>query len=615
MARSSLSVITSLRNLLFLVILLVEAIGVGRMARGASFGDSVLIGGSGPADSKAQLDVKSTTKGVLLPRMTTTQQNAITSPTEGLLIYDNVLHQLSNYNGTAWVSVGAPPAAATATVLGTLKSSTAPSHQFGTGLTSGTGVLTYAQPAFSDISGTASLTSQVTGILPIANGGTAVGSVTIAPTASAWAGWDANKNFSANNLIDGYRTTATAAGTTTLTVSDAYQQYFTGTTTQTVKLPVVTTLVNGMQFNITNNSTGVVTVQSSGANTILAMAGSSSAVFTVVDTTAGTGTASWSFVYTPSVLPIANGGTGNGGISVSAGSTPYFDGTKMASVAPGSANQVYQSQGSSAPSWSTATFPGTATNGSILNASASNTWSSTVTPTIGVAGSSTGSVGLAGQTSGTVTIKPQAAAGTWEFDLPTTAGGAGTVLTSQGGAGSAMTWSSVLTNPATTAFDMLQQNSGNTALTRIAPNTTTTKEYLSMTGSGSAGAAAAWSQPAFSELSGSASAAQLPSGSLKTCGFFMGAACTTGTCGSVTFFPSGCAGTITWIGTGNYHVNFAGSYFSSAPACAVSNGTSNANVVISTAAATTSVLAVWAFVGNTGTATNTQIQGVCMGAY
>jgi hypothetical protein len=52
----------------------------------------------------------------------------------------------------------------------TIVSSTAPSNNFATGTSSG--VISYAQPAFSDISGTASLLTQINGILPIANGGT-----------------------------------------------------------------------------------------------------------------------------------------------------------------------------------------------------------------------------------------------------------------------------------------------------------------------------------------------------------------------------------------------------------------------------------------------------------
>ena len=56
-----------------------------------------------PAVSAA-LDVTSTTTGFLKPRMTTTQKNAITSPAEGLTVYDLTLHQMSYYNGTAWIN-------------------------------------------------------------------------------------------------------------------------------------------------------------------------------------------------------------------------------------------------------------------------------------------------------------------------------------------------------------------------------------------------------------------------------------------------------------------------------------------------------------------------------
>ena len=103
--------------------------------------------------------------------------------------------------------------------------------------------------------------------------------------------------LSVNNITDGYSTTATAAGTTTLTSSSNYQQYFTGSTTQTVVLPVVSTLVLGAQYQVVNNSTGNVTVQSSGANNILVMPGSTSATFTVIAITGTTG-ASWSADYT-----------------------------------------------------------------------------------------------------------------------------------------------------------------------------------------------------------------------------------------------------------------------------------------------------------------------------
>jgi len=49
-------------------------------------------------------------------------------------------------------------------------------------------------------------------------------------------------------------------------------------------------------------------------------------------------------------------------------------------------------------------------------------------------------INLNGGTSGTITIQPQAAAGTFNFNLPTTAGTSGYLLTSAGGGASAMTW-------------------------------------------------------------------------------------------------------------------------------------------------------------------------------
>jgi hypothetical protein len=57
-----------------------------------------------PAAS-AVLDLQSTTTGLLPPRMTTTQKNAISSPAEGLLIYDTTLHKLCIRVAAAWETV------------------------------------------------------------------------------------------------------------------------------------------------------------------------------------------------------------------------------------------------------------------------------------------------------------------------------------------------------------------------------------------------------------------------------------------------------------------------------------------------------------------------------
>ena len=169
---------------------------------------------------------------------------------------------------------------------------------------SSTGAVTLSLPQSIDTTSAPTFAGlTLTAPLTIPNGGTGVNTVTTAPIASAFAGWDANKNMSANSFIEGYTTIATSAGTTTLTVASPYLNYFTGTTTQTVVLPVTSTLVLGQQFFIANNSTGVVTVQSSGLNNIVAMAANTVANFTVISTS-GTTAASWSTDYNATVAGV-----------------------------------------------------------------------------------------------------------------------------------------------------------------------------------------------------------------------------------------------------------------------------------------------------------------------
>jgi hypothetical protein len=53
-------------------------------------------------DASAMLHVKSTTKGLLIPSMTTTQRNAIVAPAEGLLIYNLTSNELNQRQNGAW---------------------------------------------------------------------------------------------------------------------------------------------------------------------------------------------------------------------------------------------------------------------------------------------------------------------------------------------------------------------------------------------------------------------------------------------------------------------------------------------------------------------------------
>ena len=180
-----------------------------------------------------------------------------------------------------------------------------------------------------------------------------------------------------NTLIPGYATTSTAAGTTTLTSSSAQQQYFTGSTTQTVVMPVTSTLVLGQTYRIVNNSSGVVTVQSSGANTIQAMASNTTLILTVI-LTSGTTAASWDAQYvidSALTLPLslANGGT-NASLTASNGGIFYSTGTAGAILSGTStANQLLISGSSTTPAWTTSTYPSTNAVNTLLYASSANT--------------------------------------------------------------------------------------------------------------------------------------------------------------------------------------------------------------------------------------------------
>jgi len=66
------------------------------------FYQSVSIGSGVTPVASAALDVVSTTKGFLPPRMTTTEKNAIASPAAGLVVYDSTTNKLCCYNGSTW---------------------------------------------------------------------------------------------------------------------------------------------------------------------------------------------------------------------------------------------------------------------------------------------------------------------------------------------------------------------------------------------------------------------------------------------------------------------------------------------------------------------------------
>ncbi len=262
----------------------------------------------------------------------------------------------------------------------------------GTGSTAITTTIGAAKVTNSMLAGSIDLTSKVTGTLPVANGGTGV---TASSGASSVMLRDANQNTLINNIVTAQASTATAAGTTTLTVSSAPKQFFTGTTTQTIVLPVVSTLPLGHTFTIVNNSTGIVTVQSSGSNVIQAMAANSTLREECISTS-GTGTASWSSLYTVSNPMTTWGDIVYGGDPGSGGVAP------LTRLAPGTAGYILSSNGLGvAPSWIAAGgLSGLTTNG-VLVATSSTT---TGTNSDLVYGSRSLTVGLSSSGTNTLTM-------------------------------------------------------------------------------------------------------------------------------------------------------------------------------------------------------------------
>jgi len=74
----------------------------------AGTADNYLAGSLGigtTPNASAILDVQSTTKGVRMPNMTSTQKTAISSPAAGLMVFDTTLSKLCVYSGAAWQTI------------------------------------------------------------------------------------------------------------------------------------------------------------------------------------------------------------------------------------------------------------------------------------------------------------------------------------------------------------------------------------------------------------------------------------------------------------------------------------------------------------------------------
>ncbi|MEW9613618.1 DUF2793 domain-containing protein [Shinella sp. S4-D37] len=71
----------------------------------ALLGANVGVGTATPHAS-AQMEIASTTRGFLPPRMSEAERDAIAAPAEGLIIYNTTVHAPQFWNGTGWMSMG-----------------------------------------------------------------------------------------------------------------------------------------------------------------------------------------------------------------------------------------------------------------------------------------------------------------------------------------------------------------------------------------------------------------------------------------------------------------------------------------------------------------------------
>lgn len=119
----------------------------GTVVRLTTSTDFVGIGTASPASTSA-LDITSTTKGILIPRMTTAQRDAITTPASGLQIYNTDCKMLNYWSGTCWISMSkALPSPGAITSSGTTVFCAGQSRTYSVAAVPGATTYTWTVPA------------------------------------------------------------------------------------------------------------------------------------------------------------------------------------------------------------------------------------------------------------------------------------------------------------------------------------------------------------------------------------------------------------------------------------------------------------------------------------
>jgi hypothetical protein len=91
---------------LFTVVSITRSTGAVTLSGALNVGGQTVLGSTGTSpNAAASLQIEGTTRGLLLPRLTTTQRDAISSPPAGLVIYNTSTGKLNFRAASAWEAV------------------------------------------------------------------------------------------------------------------------------------------------------------------------------------------------------------------------------------------------------------------------------------------------------------------------------------------------------------------------------------------------------------------------------------------------------------------------------------------------------------------------------
>ena len=335
---------------------------------------SLLLGTTTDVPS-AILNISSTTKGILIPRMTTVQKNAIATPAAGLQVYDTSTNSLEFYNGTVWQSlsggggggittlstIGSSPNANGATITGTTLNLQPASINFG-------GVVTTSAQTFAGI-------KTFDSFLLIPNSGLQAGPNSELGNLFVRSA-DAFGQTNTNLLIGGASTTSvrisSRGATTTIASNSSYASFLLGAQGYTEAASGVHPIAAQLAIKPLVITNGVATTTNSAT------------LYIEGETT---------------------GATNNYAVWINSGST-RFDGPLLPNNLAGTSGQVLTSQGLGvAPIWTTVSGGGSA----YVVTGVSTTYTETAT-------------------SGTKIIKANTTGGAFTITLPTAVGNTATII-------------------------------------------------------------------------------------------------------------------------------------------------------------------------------------------